>query len=390
MKPRLLCVFTSLISFPTPIYSAHPLLDELGSNSAIDLGPFTDDPYDGACGVPISITDYSGLAYDSVRNKILAHGGGHSATGRDDVPEFSLESLMWSHIPAGTYPGGATALSDMSAVDEGRFVASNNPISTHTADLMPFVPTTGELVVLRGYGPSNCFSSAYGERPVAHYHALAKTWQYATTRTDTWESVDLIPSSAYDPISGMVIIVGGNRLWVYNPVVRASVAVVTLSQNVAGYNGQLVYVPANDRFYYFSRTSPIQTWEIAVEGPRGLWQGATISELQTTNSPNFSGSSALGFAVDTQNNVIAGDVDGDVIKIFHPDARAWQTLSIQYTGTSIGTIAGGAIVYVPSENVFIFLTSYSSGSRTWAYRYAGASPPVDLNAPAPPSLLQIN
>ena len=51
----------------------------------------------------------------------------------------------------------------------GRWVSSNNPVSTHTKDLLVLADNTGELLRLGGYGPSLCWGGDYGEGMVSHY-----------------------------------------------------------------------------------------------------------------------------------------------------------------------------------------------------------------------------
>lgn len=373
-------------------FSQNPILSSLPNNTAINLGTFNDDPYNGSCGAAISITDYSGITYDPVHHKILAHGGGHSATGRDDVPEFDFGTLSWSHVPAGTYPGGATALNQMSGGNldstKGRFISSNNPVSTHTMDLMPFAESTGELLVLRGYGPSNCYGASYSERSVAHYNPSTKIWTYSPINTGSWGSLDDNPSSAYDPISGKVIIVSRVGLWVYDPAGKTVTRALSYSNSSMDYTTQLVYFPLNQKFYYFTRGGPIGVWEVNFN--RSNWSASTVTQVTgMTNTPSHSGSSAVGFAVDTLNNVIGGDVANGQFKIFNPITKAWSVLTMQVQGGGgpIGTIGGGAIAYDPVDNVFIFLTNYNSGGKTWAYRYAGGNPLADTIAPSVPGNL---
>ena len=371
-------------------FSQNPTLISLPNNTAINLGSFNDDPYNGSCGTPINITDYSGITYDPIHHKILAHGGGHSSTGRDDVPEFSFSTLTWSHIPAGTYPGGATSLGEMTSGNldstKGRFITSNNPVSTHTLDLMPFVESTGEMLVLRGYGPSYCFGGAYSERSVAHYNPVSKTWTYSPVSTSQWGSTDENPSSAYDPVSGKVLIVGRTGLWVYDPSAKIVTRALTYSNGSMNYITQLIYFPLNQKFYYFSRSAPIGVWEIDFN--RSNWSASTVTQVTgMTNTPSFSGSTAVGFALDTTNNIIGGDITNGQFKAFNPVTKAWtvQTMQIQGGNGPIGTIGGGAIAYDPIDNVFIFLTNYSSGGDTWAYRFAGGSTTVDTVAPTVPN-----
>jgi hypothetical protein len=371
-------------------FSQNPTLSSLPNNTAISLGVFDDDPYNGSCGVPISITDYSSITYDPIHHKILAHGGGHSAIGRDDVPEFSFSTLTWSHVPAGTYPGGATSLGQMSGGNldssKGRFITSNNPVSTHTIDLMPFAESTGELLVLRGMGPSNCFGGSYTDRSVAHYNPVSKTWSYSSVSTGQWASLEENPSSAYDPVSGKVVIVGRTGVWVYDPSARTVTRALAYSNGSMDYITQLVYFPLNQKFYYFTRSSPIGVWEVNFN--RSNWSATTVTQVTgMTNTPSFSGSSAVGFAVDTTNNIIGGDITNGQFKAFNPITKAWtvQTMQIQGGNGPIGTIGGGAVAYDPVDNVFVFLTNYSSGSKTWAYRFAGGSAVADTVAPTVPS-----
>jgi uncharacterized repeat protein (TIGR01451 family) len=88
-----------------------------------------------------------------------------------------------------------------------------------------------------------------------------------------------------------------------------------------------------------------------------------------------------GWAYDARNQIIGGGIRDGIFFAFDPLDHSWtsRVIQVQAPGEQVGTQAFHALDYDPVSNVFIFITEYSSGRRTWAYRYATGDPSSDLS-----------
>lgn len=342
----------------------NPILLGLPANTARDLGAYTSEPL---CGVPIQVTDYSRFTYDPVRHQLLLFGGGHASTPRSDVDVFDFVTLEWSSAYAPT-PLAELTLANYDPVLT-RWISTDHPIARHTYDQLVLVPTTGDLVMLaRGHGGAYCTGEwGWESGRVAHYDPDTTDWTWSATAINGYGGSDPYPAAEYDPVSGQIVVLGHTGLWTYDPVSR----VLTQRQEVArdlGYANNLVYFPPTQRMYYVARGSPTRVWEVTLD--RANWSATTVVERNPTGVVFDSDES--GWAYDSWSQVIGGGVRGGVFYAYDPMEDAWTsaTMQIQGGGGPIGDLAFHTLDFDPVDGVFLFLTGYDSGSRTWAYRFA--------------------
>jgi hypothetical protein len=362
-------------------HRANPAFDALGDNTALDLGPFTCTVPQGD-GYPCrSVTDYSGFVYDPSRHRLLMFGGGHATTFTDAVFEFDPDTLLWSERYAPTpctsaFMSQANFDAVRSAWKSGPSGPYPRPISRHTYDLLAVAAGLPELILLRGPNgesgscPPGATGYDYaGEGRAAHYDLNTDIWSFSATAGGDGSPYTQAEYTAaeYDPISGKVVLLGRYGLYVYDPVTRVKTrAVDNYNQNVfgtdLGYANHLVYYPPDQRMYYFDRNAS-RVVELTLD--RSDLSRSTIRVLATTGP--YPPHQEPGYAYDGVSQVIGGAVTDDLFYVFDPRSRAWTSQAIQ--GGAPGTQAFHALAYDPVDNVFLFLTDYASGSRTWAYRY---------------------
>jgi hypothetical protein len=354
-------------------------LSTLGNNSARDLGVYNCANVAGDSISCRTITVYSGFSYDAKRRQMLMFGGGHSATMRDDVDQFSFITLKWKSATAS--PNASTTCDVMwvsgpaNNYDEtnGRWISTGHATSRHTYDLRAVTKDGSELVILRNgdVAGNQCSQPRYHASTsgglIAHYNIDNKTWRF--TVKSPW---DRYSASEVDPVSGKIIVLDYlHGIWAYDPVAGTTpTKVLTLHNGEMGYANNLVYFPPNDKFYYFN-SSAGRVWEVSLTRSADKVINASIQEVGNGGGPKLP---ETGFAYDARNQVIGGGVYNSQFNVFNPITKAWTTTTIQVEGGgSVGTQAFHALDYDPVANVYIFITDDASGSRVWAYRFSTAS-----------------
>jgi hypothetical protein len=342
-----------------PPPAAGSLLD-LPANTARDLGTFAwRDAND------LSITDYSGLAYDSVARRVCIFGGGHGPYQWTDIRAFDLATLQWSSLYPPT-PRGAMTLANGDS-DFGRWRSTNQPYARHSYNMSLVAGRRFYLMMQLGL-PDHLDGPAppWGGR-ICWYDFDAAVWSYSriTTAQIPWYYAS---AAAFDPASGLILVVGPNtqggtgNVWVYDPQ-SDSIATGSPLPDL-GYAHDLVYVPLNDRFCAIQ--SDGRVWEIAFD--RGNFNASSITPLRVTGSAPAV-SPACGYAYDSTNRIIGGNVVNGQFHAFDPISKTWSTANMQTLPDTQGVPSQvfHCLEFDPVSGCFIFLSAPEA--RTWAYRH---------------------
>ncbi|MEZ4223263.1 MAG: hypothetical protein R3B13_20125 [Polyangiaceae bacterium] len=356
----------------------NPKLANLGAGDAMDLGAFECTTPSDVCS---RVTDYSGFVFDSVSHRFLMFGGGHSTTMTDAIFAFDLEgSLTWKELHEPT-PCSMMVASNLDAT-KGAWVAGNSgpyprPLAVHTYDLLGFAPAQNEFVLI-----SRLFSGGYCNTtgndvggPVAHFGLSTGSWSFSDAQSGSAANID---ASEYDPVSGRILIFGRSGIGFYDPALRTNTLLVssydgdklknsqgtTVDFGALGYANHMVYFPPTDTFYYFVRGNPVGVFALKLD--RANPKNSILDEVSTKgpSSPH----TEPGYAYDSKNQIIGGAVTDSTFYAFDPATSTWSAHPI---AGSPGSQAFHALGYDPLNNVFIFVTDYDSGAKTWAYRLAG-------------------
>lgn len=295
-------------------------------------------------------------------------GGGHNTTFTDTVFKFEFDSLEWHEdyppTPCVTrYMNKSNFHPSLMSWKTGPAGPYPRPLSSHTYDMLAVADDLPELVLLSRYShasrscPPGTKPYAYGGEPrVAHYQLTTKSWHFSDTSIGT--KAGRFPAAEYDPISGMILVVGGQGLIVYDPIRKTS-ALTKKRMPPMGIANQLVYYPPTDRMYYFAREDKKV---LMLKLDRDNLLNSTFEQVVLEGE--FPTHRQPGFAYDAVNRIIGGAVENNRFHIFDPASTAWSSRTI--AGSQPGTMAFHAIAYDPVNNVFIFLTE---DRHTWAYRY---------------------
>jgi hypothetical protein len=354
-----------------PSHDPNPIFADMQPGEVLDLGPFGCTPPAGEEGC-IGVTDYSGMAFDPVGYRVLAFGGGHATTMNDSVIALSLDGTpSWASMHEPT-PCSAMNVGNLDA-GLGAWVSGTSgpyprPVSAHTYDFVAYAPDQDEFVLL-GRAFTGGYCSEAGNDiggPIAHFDLDAGAWSFSADES-TLEFSAGLAGVEHDPISRNFVSLGTAGLGIYDPAARAMVGTFdTLGGDVditaLGYANHLTYFPPTDTFYYFMRGSPVQV--VALQLDRDDPAASVLTMVETTGpTPDHQ---EPGYDYDAAREVIGGAVLDNTFYTFDPAASLWTATAVQ--GGSPGTQAFHALVYDAIDDVFLFVTDYSSGGGSWAYK----------------------
>jgi hypothetical protein len=353
-----------------PDHEPNPLFADLQPGFVMDLGPFDCTPPSGEEGC-IGVTDYSGMTFDSHGFRVLAFGGGHSTTMNDSVIALDLSGTpTWSSLYEPTPCEAMTPdnLDDaLGAWLSGTGGPYPRPVSAHTYDFVAFAPAQNELVLL-GRAFTGGYCSGVGNDvsgPIAHFDLAGGTWSFSADPSSLG-FVDNLAGAEYDPMSELFVSLGAGGVALYDPATREVVASIDgidgADVSALGYANHLTYFPPTDSFYYFLRGSPVQVFALHLD--RDELGASTLEQIASEGpSPDHQ---EPGYEYDPVNQVIGGAVLDSTFHTFDPATATWTATPVQ--GGEPGTQAFHALVYDAVDDIFVFVTDYGSGGRTWAYR----------------------
>jgi hypothetical protein len=240
--------------------------------------------------------------------------------------------------------------------------------------MLAVTPQLDEFIVIsRNFTGGRCNSAGndIGGK-IAHYDLSAGTWSFSETASgSTYELSVGLPGSEPDPVSGKIVLLGNGGLSLYDPATRVYTHVSDkLDDSMGhpadlsgvGYADHLVYFPPDDRFYLFARGTPVEVYALHLNRAD---PARSTSDHVATSGPTSSHGEP-GYDYDSVNHVIGGAVQDSKFYVFVPSTKTWEAHPIN--GGMPGNQAFHAIAYDPADNVFVFVTDYSSGQHTWAYR----------------------
>jgi len=364
------------------------LLSSLEPDHARDLGPYANPAFVGGA----NITDYSSITCDWTGNRMCMFGGGHGPSQETDIRIFDLNTLRWSSL----FP--PTPVSEMVRancdVDNGRYITTNHPTARHSYNLTLVRGRRFYMMCYRGM-PDHLdgwlgSNDGWGGR-ICWYDFDTAQWSYSriAQAATPWY---FAAAAVLDPISNKVLVAGPNSqagqggLWIYDPVTDA-VATTGLSIDV-GISPDFVYFPPTDRFYILQ--SDGRVWEGTFN--RDSIRASTITALNVKGMPPASATGIVcGYAYDSVNRIIGGNVAKGLFYAFDPPKRSWSSKAMQLEAGSSGVPnqAYHCLEFDHASGCFVFLETPGYGAtgapRTWAYRY-GRTPAVPASTVADLSL----
>jgi hypothetical protein len=378
---------------PTPTPSASTAvvnntpLSTLAANTARVIGPYANP--DAQFVSPLStanITDYSGFTYDPTGKRFCMFGGGHGPSQETDIRVFDPVKLQWSSL----YP--PTPVSEMAAVtnldrDKGRYITTNQPTARHSYNLT--LVRGRRFYMMTPRGMPDHLNNSFGPEPngwggrMCWYDFDTAAWTYGKYGS-AYASPPNCPwyfaaAACLDPISRNILVIGANSqagagaLWLYDPDADS---ITTGPAINVGASPDFIYFPPNDKFYVLQ--SDGRVWEISLS--RSSFNASTVTQLSVTGTqPASTEGMVCGYAYDSVNRLIGGNVANGIFYAFDPQNRAWasKVMTIEAGSAGMPNMAFHCLDFDPESGCFIFLEGPSNaaagGARTWAYRYGAAS-----------------
>jgi len=370
-------------SVSTGNFSASQRLSEIPPGTALDLGKYSckDRLADGegekfGCWTN---TDYSRINYDPYNHRILLFGGGHGATGQTSIDAFDLKSeeLDWQYL----YSSMSCEEVTVGDIDsKGFHRLSGHPVARHTYDMSVIAPVNGKahLLLLSTEGfAGRCHQYNTLIKSVARFplEDNSMKWNYGRE----WKRLPwyYAASAEYDPVSGMIIIIGrganssAGGMWVYDPDADDIVAFTPIAYE--GYENALAYYPPTQSMYLFERSDPVKIRHITLN--RGDWSKSTSTLLSPSGDlPNRKGK-AIGLAYNQDLKVFGGPVIDNKFYSYNPISNKWTSSLMHIDSTKvddIGDTVFSIFEYDPVNRIYIFMALPKGASgqskRTWAYR----------------------
>jgi hypothetical protein len=336
----------------------------LAPNTARNIGSYASSEPGGR-----NITDFSGITYDRIGKRMCLFGGGHGPSQETDIRVLDLVTLQWSSLYQTTKRSEMTVANGDSS--RGRWISTNQPYARHSYNMTLVVGR--RFYMFTGYGQADNLgvpNPPYGGR-ISWYDFDTQTWSYSQYTQTPW----LYASAAVlDPVSGKVIVAGftlqsapGN-VWLYDPT-ENTYATGSPFPPAIGYAHDIVYFPPDDSFYVFQ--SDGRVWRLTPNRANVLLP--TVTPLAVSGMrPSASG--RCGFAYDTVNKIIGGNVTNGTFYAFDPLSLAWSASTMQIESGSIGVPnqVFHCLDFDEDSGCFVFLNE-SSNPTTWIYRYARAN-----------------
>jgi hypothetical protein len=346
--------------------AAKALPSTLAANTARNIGPYASAEVSGQ-----NITDYSGISYDPVGRRMCLFGGGHGPSQETAIRVLDLQSMQWSSL----YP--STPRSQMTVgngdSDLGRWISTNQPYARHTYNMT--VVAGRRFYMMTPYGQADHLDGPnppYGGR-ICWYDFDAKAWSYSqiSNAQTPWA---YYAAAALDPISGRIIVGGTNpqggvgNIWLYDPATD-TIETGPSFPGAIGYAHDIVYFPPDDSFYVLQ--SDGRVWRMTIGRPNVSF--SNVVALNVTGTPP-AGSSRCGFAYDSVNKKIGGNVSSGTFYSFDPTTLAWTSSTIKVEAGSVGVPnqAFHCLDFDPVSACYVFLGE-ATAPATWLYRPASVS-----------------
>ncbi len=356
------------------------------------------------------VRSYSGPVWDSTNNQLLWWGGGHAATVRDSV--FKMSSLgVWTEMYNSTTCAEAT-IGNLNETNQTWTAGASGPyprpVARHAYDLAVWASNVQRMVIVGG-GNAQIMPCVGGNdsnyaKPgkISHFNPTATTWTITGATgfgggvegpSINGSSVSSSHAAAYDPVSGLILIVAGG-IWTYNPVTQAA----AVEQVASGFfNGQnesggsvtwdigdapeLVYTSDDDNFWLLDRTHHL-VWRITPPSPSRTSSTSWSSVRPVRKNAPTAGSFPVlqfndepGFDYDPVSGRICGALSNNILSCYTRSTNRWDAITMT-GGPSNLTSEMHGVRYDTANNRFLIAGITSNGGAVRFYSVTG----VNINA----------
>jgi len=289
---------------------------------------------------------WSGGTVDTVRNRLIIWGGGHSDYRGNEMYALDLESLSMTRI---TDPSAFTA-SDActSALPDG------TPSSRHTYDGLAYLGHADTLFAVNG----SMAPCGGGDRATWTYDFNTRNWRVVLAQTPWVEPFGTM--AVYDPVSKLVYVKNsGNSFFAYS-LDTNSYTQLNQSDMVVDYH--LTATIDTKRRKFVMLGNGVQVIDLNTN---------TMSTMPTVNAPALvHGIQSPGVAYDTLADRIVAWQGGSNVYALNMDTGVWSQVA-----TNAGPVAPappqgtfGRWGYFPKYGVFALVNDVEQNA--WVFRLA--------------------
>ena len=367
-----------------------PLAD-LAPNTARNIGSWIEPATerDSANGAPGQRTDYSGVAYDPVGNRILMRGGHHGINLTTNIRAMDLNPIRFYNLMPNVLLEEMT-LANCDA-SKGRWlvrgqngiVLKDAPWSRHTYGGNVFMvhPQLGPRLYVMAEQNSHqpvkgvTFPSASPSGCSVWYDFATQRWGYSRMRGNSW----LMNLSAVATLVGhkILLVVSGQDSWLraylYDPVNDAQTR-LPVRFDETGWRSEpsLVAYPPNGKYYAIKTDGKVFEISLDVTKP----SESEVTQVASAGWPDTEPSTPHRFTrfdYDPINKVIGGSLVNGTYMAFKPTV-GWKKYSptIEAGSPGVPNTSFHCAVFEPSGCYIAF----DANGACWAYRppsFGGAS-----------------
>lgn len=344
------------------------VLDDLGDNDWVEIAT--------PGGIQTGMLAFSGMAIDSVNQKVLVFGGGHWDYWGNEIWSLDIPTQQWTKMyepdpEPNTLPSSSFKSAYPGAIfnPSSESLADARPLTRHTYDTVEFLSAHGEMFTAGTY--------TWGEGGYSFCWQCNDAWTY-DVRTNRWtyKNRNGVPdtegaAAAYDSDSDKLYIIAQGETHRYDPAADTWSQVSTSGRPNGAIEIVAEYDSKRGRIYMFGGEYPDnnELWSLDV-GTR------TWTRLNPSGSVPPRGG-GYGLAYDSVNDVLLAVKNG--LWAYNPNTNSWSKMNVSQSVPLSGRVHGN-FKYDANKNVAILVASAPDYSvETWAYRYGGGA----LSTPTP-------
>ncbi len=294
-------------------------------------------PFSDACSMVIEA--WGGGAADTVRNRLIVWGGGHSDYSGNEVYDLDLNSLKTRRLTDPTLPIAAECIETL---------AGSAPNSRHTYDGLVYIPNREMMLSFSGsLAPTGCASSVAWKLDMENL-----VWTQLKPAGTSPVYSGGVAAAAYDPNKNLVFIstqsYGSFASYDYG----ANAYKILSSHAMTDYHETAVIDSKRKLFFLFGGGYAYRI-DISGNDPQYKLNRNKASQC------SFIYSVYPGVAFDSSQNLIVGWAGGNTVYLYNPDTDSCS--SVTYAngpGAQQSNGTNGRFQYFPSLDVFVLINSF--------------------------------
>ncbi len=311
---------------------------------------------------------WSSGAFDTRRNRLIMFGGGHNDYYGNELYALDMDELKMRRI---TDPGLPIAPGTGCPV---AIAGGTQPNSRHTYDGVVYMENVNQLFIIGG-APANL--SGCGTNDVWTFDFQSSRWKQINPGNTRPRGDGF--TSAYDPVSGTVLVHDLTHLWAFDPSTERFTRLSSSEVNLDLY--VMAELDPVKRKYVLLDTNTAKVYVYDVGNNSATW-----SQLSTTGGSSIiSGSGYPGMAYDPNRKQIVAWKGGNSVYSLNLDNGKWsQTTHPAGPGPAIPTGTYKRWRYAPTQGVFVVVNSVDDNAYTLRIS-TDTTPP-----PSPPTGLSVH